>query len=310
MTAVDDTRAALFDAGKLFDGGASGVYHRSFGFEQVLRGVEQYVSHAGRGETTFRLHLAPVQVRSTLERSGYLRSFPNLVGVVAGFDPTEAQLGALLDAVETDREWVPMLEATDLSLTSAACHGLYPLLAGSPIPAAGARHEVQAWCFRHEPSPDPARMQSFRQHEFVYVGSPDGALEHRDQWRARAASLLGDLGIELEVVVANDPFFGRPGRLLAASQRQKTLKFELVAQMSSEAPGAICSSNYHEDHLATAFGLRLDDGTIAHTACVGFGLERITLALLWRHGLHVDAWPSDVRARLGLDAPRRGAPTP
>ena len=32
------------------------------------------------------------------------------------------------------------------------------------------------WIFRHEPSIDPARMQTFRQREYVYLGDVDGLL--------------------------------------------------------------------------------------------------------------------------------------
>jgi hypothetical protein len=40
------------------------------------------------------------------------------------------------------------------------------------------------------------------------------------------------------------------------------------------------------------------DGSDAHTACLGFGLERITLALLKTHGLDPAAWPADTRDAL------------
>ena len=43
-----------------------------------------------------------------------------------------------------------------------------------------------------------------------------------------------------------------------------------------------------------------DADRVAHTACLGFGLERITLALVRRHGLDQDRWPAGVRAELAL----------
>ncbi len=46
------------------------------------------------------------------------------------------------------------------------------------------------WVYRHEPSPEPTRMQSFRVREFVRVGTPDMVVAWRDQWlaaRPRAA---------------------------------------------------------------------------------------------------------------------------
>ena len=41
-------------------------------------------------------------------------------------------------------------------------------------------------------------------------------------------------------------------------------------------------------------------GGPAHTACLGFGLERITLALFRAHGFDVDRWPATAREELGI----------
>ena len=38
----------------------------------------------------------------------------------------------------------------------------------------------------------------------------------------------------------------------------------------------------------------------AHSACVGFGLERVALALFKTHGLKLSAWPREVRDVLAL----------
>ena len=38
----------------------------------------------------------------------------------------------------------------------------------------------------------------------------------------------------------------------------------------------------------------------AHSACVGFGLERIALALFRKHGFDPDRWPHDVKQVLAL----------
>ncbi|HEV3211879.1 MAG TPA: amino acid--[acyl-carrier-protein] ligase [Acidimicrobiales bacterium] len=296
-------RRALLDAGLLADAGLPGVYHRSFEFERIAQGVAAYVSAAGSGEQMRRLHLGPVQARTTLEKSGYVTSFPNLVGVVESFPGSASDVPGFLEAVEGGADWTESLAPTDVALCSAGCHPIYPLVSGSTLPSDGERVEVETWCFRREPSPDPARMQSFRQHEFVYLGTPEGAVAHRDRWLAQGRELLCSLGLDVSAVVANDPFFGRTGRLLAASQRTKELKYELVAPISADVPGAISSANYHEGHFGEAFDIRLADGAAAHTACIGFGLERITLSLLRRHGLHQDEWPAEVRQRLALTTP-------
>ena len=52
--------------------------------------------------------------------------------------------------------------------------------------------------------------------------------------------ILGSLGLVTDTVVANDPFFGRVGRILAENQRSETLKFEIVTPIISvEQPTAI-----------------------------------------------------------------------
>ncbi len=72
--------------------------------------------------------------------------------------------------------------------------------------------------------------------------------------------------------------------MLAASQREQELKFELQVPLGGAAPTAVSSFNYHQDHFAERYGLVLADGSTAHTACLGFGEERIVLALLYTHG--------------------------
>ena len=46
------------------------------------------------------------------------------------------------------------------------------------------------------------------------------------------------------------------------------------------------------------FGIQNSDESIAHTACLGFGLERVTLALIRTHGFDPESWPEAVRSKL------------
>ncbi|GAB3800154.1 amino acid--[acyl-carrier-protein] ligase [Humibacter antri] len=291
-------RAELLASGLLVYGGVDGLYQRSGAFERVVRGVEALASGAGQGRGGPQLFFPPIMARDAFERTDYLRSFPDLAGVVEVFKGGDAEHAELILALEQAAEWTELLVPADVALSSAACHPLYATLAGT-LPAGGARYEVHGYCFRHEPSIDPVRMQSFRQHEFVYVGEPETARAHRDEWLDRGVELLRSLGLDVRVEEANDPFFGRAGRMLAANQRATALKFEITAPVSSQtARTAIASANCHESHFGEAFGIRTADGFAAHSACIGFGLERIALALVKRHGTDVERWPTPVREAL------------
>ena len=173
------------------------------------------------------------------------------------------------------------------------------LAARGGLAEAGALVDVMSWCFRHEPSIEPTRMQLFRMREYVRVGTPAQVETFRADWMRRAVDLIEGLGLPHTIDVANDPFFGRPGKLQADIQRSQQLKFELLVPVNDGAdPTACLSFNCHQDHFGGLWGLTLPDGSIAHSGCVAFGLERLTLALLRHHGLDSAAWPARVRRAL------------
>ena len=291
-------RSRLFEAGMLIDTGLDGVYGRSGAFESIVAGLEGLAARAGASARPEVRRFPPMIPRAVFEKTGYLRSFPNLIGAISSFQGGDRDHTDLLRRLDDGGDWAAALTPTETVLCSAACHPLYPTIAGQ-MPDGGRRFDVYGWVFRHEPSLDPARQQAFRQYEHVFVGDPAGAEEHRDQWRDRAAEILSDLGIEVKVEVANDPFFGRVGRMLAQNQQDSKLKFEILAPTSPENQAtAISSANWHEAHFGEEFGIVTSDGQLAHSACVGFGVERITLALLWAHGMDPERWPADVRGRL------------
>jgi len=121
----------------------------------------------------------------------------------------------------------------------------------------------------------------------------------RDMWLERGMELLTSLGLPAKSDVAADPFFGRTGKMLAHNQIDQKLKFEvLIPVISEDKKTACCSFNYHQDKFGEIFGIRTADDHAAHTACLGFGLERCVMALFKTHGFKPSAWPEKVRARL------------
>jgi seryl-tRNA synthetase len=294
----DRLRTSLLGEGVLLATGVDGVYGRSAVYESIAEAVDALVLRVGVDQQATSVRFPPIMPWSTFERNGYLESFPDQMGSIHTFAGDERLHKELLARTEAHQDRGPLLETTDLVLCPAVCHPLYPTMPGV-LPEGGRRVEVYGYCFRHEPSTDPFRMQAFRQHDYVYLGTPEGARAHRDRWIDRGLDTLSALGLPVTSVVANDPFFGRPGRMLAVNQRNEELKFELVTPVfESGRETAISSSNCHLDHFGRPFGIETADGEVAHTACFGFGVDRITLALLDRHGLDPGRWPPEVRARL------------
>ena len=291
-------REELVSAGLLIPLGVPGLYGRSAVFEQVVERFERYVTRSGAPFAPEVIRFPPLLSRECYLRTDHLQNFPNLMGSVHSFTGNDRGHYALLQKKENGEDWTRDLSPTEVMLTPATCYPLYPTARGT-LPSGGRTVDLQSFVFRHEPSLDPCRMQMFRMREFVRLGTPEQALRHRDGWIERAEGMLRALGLDVRAVPASDPFFGRGGRMMAATQKEQELKYELVVPVAStEKPTAVASSNYHLDHFGHAFGIQTADGKTAHSACVGFGLERIALALFRAHGFEPMRWPASVQRAL------------
>jgi seryl-tRNA synthetase len=280
---------------------ANGVHARTEVFEKVIDGLSNAIS-ARREAGTETLRFPPVMSRAIVEKSGYLKSFPHLLGSVSCLHGGEVAIRNLLDGQATDGDWVSGLGATDLVLTPAACYPLYPLVAARGyVPENGLLFDVASYCFRREVSHEPGRLQSFRMREYVFVGAPERALEFRKRWLAHAEELAQQLALPYRLAPASDPFFGRVGKIMAMSQVEQSLKFELLIPVNSEEePTACMSFNYHQDHFGATWGMQTSNRHTAHTACVAFGLDRLGLALFATHGLEPSMWPAIARRTLSV----------
>jgi seryl-tRNA synthetase len=301
LTAVYDIETfhrGLVEHGLIIPGEVKGAYGRGTVFEDILRRFDDFVMRGAEGDGAQPLTFPPILSRALIEKLGYLDNFPQLAGSVHSFSGNDARARELSSLVQSGERWEHLLAPTQVMLTPAACYPVYPSFSGL-LPDAGRLVTVMGWVYRHEPSDEPTRLQSFRMREFIRMGRPDDVVAWRDAWLQRGLALLQGLGLPVDSDVASDPFFGRTGKMMAAQQVDQRLKFEiLVPVISKEKPTAVCSFNWHQDHFSSVFGIRNADSSVAHTACLGFGLERVTLALLKTHGFDPADWPAEVRAQL------------
>ena len=193
MSDSRDFGSALVDAGLLYPTGHPRRLGRSRQYADDRRRAERPGRRLGRRRSGAAEHPVPARrepgdvrarpttsspsptswARSTSSRAA-TRSTPSCSGA-----PSRARTGPTL------------LEPADVVPGLGGLPPRLPDVHRARFPTAGRYFNVSSYCFRHEPSEDPARMQTFQMHEIVFVGDPDAAQQHRDAAaRASAPRLL------------------------------------------------------------------------------------------------------------------------
>lgn len=281
--------------------GADGVYARTAAYEKVVEKLGGLITSYRDAEAEI-LRFPPVMSRHQLEKSGYLKSFPNLLGCVCALHGSEAEINGAVARHDSGGDWTTSLTPADLVLSPAACYPVYPIAAErGAVPQQGYVFDIAADVFRHEPSREIDRFQSFRMREYVCIGNPEQVSSFRERWMSRAQEIANKLALPFTLETASDPFFGRMGSIKAVAQLQAALKFELLIPVrSTEKPTACMSFNYHKEHFGSVWDMKLASGALAHSGCVAFGMDRLAVAMFAVHGLDMDTWPDDVKLALSL----------
>src|SRR5271169_574777 len=129
--------------------GVDGVYARTALYAHAVERLERYITRQ-RDPKAEIMEFPPVMSRMQLEKSGYLKSFPNLLGCVCALHGTEASIRAAAERHETGGDWTTSLSPADLVLSPAACYPVYPMVAArGPVPPGGLQFDIEADCFRH-----------------------------------------------------------------------------------------------------------------------------------------------------------------
>src|SRR5689334_17608923 len=101
--------------------GVDGVYARTALYEDVVERLGAFITRE-RDPRAEVLRFPPVMSRRQLEKSGYLKSFPNLLGCVCALHGSEREIRTAADSYTTGGDWTKSVTASDLVLSPAACY--------------------------------------------------------------------------------------------------------------------------------------------------------------------------------------------
>src|ERR1700726_5194043 len=119
--ALDHLAEILF-----FPMGTDGVYARTALYEDMVERLAALITRH-REPNTEVMRFPPVMNRAQLEKSGYLNSFPNLLGCVCGLHGTEREINSAVSRFDAGGDWTTSLSPADLVLSPAACYPVYPI---------------------------------------------------------------------------------------------------------------------------------------------------------------------------------------
>src|SRR5580698_6242759 len=98
--------------------GTDGVYGRTGRYEAIVEALAALISrHREPGAEVLRL--PPVVSRALIEKSGYLKSFPHLLGCVCALSGSDAEIGAAVDRFAAGEDWTDGLSSSELVLAPA-----------------------------------------------------------------------------------------------------------------------------------------------------------------------------------------------
>ncbi len=262
---------------------ARGVYLKEGHFAGLIDGLHARFAEVLSIPPDVRLAGSGVIPWSDLERCAYVERFPQLVSAVVPY---------LKDSVAApDR----------LALTPAACLVTYRHVAqGGPLGPEGLTVAVGSPCHRIEAEYSEARLRAFTMDEFVFFGTEAQVRARAGAALDAAVGWLDRLGLAPERREASDPFWGRGGEIMAGLQRAQQSKVELILPIGEHGEVACLSLNLHGEFFSQRWDIRLAQGGLAHSACLGVGLERLALALVAHHGRQTELWPNSIRDAAGL----------
>lgn len=232
-----------------------------------------------------------------LARAGYFGSFPQSVCLVShlaeDFDAIEAFRHANTESASLSLPDPGALRSTDAALRPAVCLPVYRALEGTSVPAEGLVVTTAGKAFRYESAnmEGLTRLWDFSMREIVFVGSAAFVEAQRARAVDAVKALMHAWDLAFRLVSASDPFFATVRGTKALWQRSRGLKHEVVVDAGA-GPIAAGSINVAGTLFGEAFRISTHDGGAATTACVGFGLERLVLAMFGQHGFERARWPS------------------
>lgn len=276
---------------------APGLFIYDAAFSRIVRFLDDAIVRrfvpAFRAREEAYPNVIPVE---SLAKANHLSSFPEHLHFVSHLESDVETLDAFAARARDPSLASVSMEDTKLGPirfvhNPSTCYHCYACREGVDIAEDTAVTAITK-CHRYEGlnHKDPGRLMEFSLREVIFLGSPDYVRKTRQRSLELVEDMVKEWNIFGELITANDPFFSSDFANKASHQHRLALKYEYKADLPPARPISILSSNLHGPTFSKAFSIS-QKGRPINTGCIGFGLERMVLAIFAQYGVMPQSWP-------------------
>jgi len=161
-------------------------------------------------------------------------------------------------------------------LSHAACLPIYQFKSRTIIDDIEI-YTAQVRCFRNEENYNWPRLKEFNVREIIFLGTEANIKQASDKFIAQIIKYFNDARIHFSIEQATDSFLDQKSKL-ATFQRLMNVKMEFTFS-NQTSKFAIGSINKHHNYFSSKWQFKTKH-EVAHTMCIGIGLERAATAML------------------------------
>lgn len=175
--------------------------------------------------------------------------------------------------------WI--LESQNSILKHSACLPLYELMQNARLEDQGKVFLVEGLCFRREKKENPLtfHLREFHMKEIVFIGLSQFCQESQIKAESIWNKIRQRTGLSWISSSASDSFYPSYNEALSGIQTITSSKKEFNLPMFRGTRYLTCgSSNIHRITFSKPFNIRMQDGSLACSSCLAFGLERLCFA--------------------------------
>jgi hypothetical protein len=227
------------------------------------------------------------------KQSGYFEKFPHHI-MFQSVLKNDINTINEFSKIGVNERFLANIKTPNSVLKNASCVPIYPMIANNKYEnqQTAKVFYVTGKCFRNEGAniEELNRLNEFTMSEIVFIGTDELIREGIARAKRLWEFWIKIFNLNCKIETANDSFFAGNYKKLKFFQLIGNAKeeFKLLLPHSDKYIAA-ASANYHRTQFTKRYNIKSDKG-YCHSACIAFGIERLTYALLCQKGIDIDKW--------------------